>query len=32
MYVDGDEGLELHELSDAGHKVAKARARDILRR
>ena len=32
LYVDGDEGLELPEVSRAEHKAAKAKARDILRR
>lgn len=32
LYVDGDEGLVLPELSRAEHKAAKAKARDILRR
>jgi hypothetical protein len=31
LYVDGDEGLNLPELSKADHKVAKAKAREILR-
>ncbi|SDC46196.1 hypothetical protein SAMN05444679_103130 [Variovorax sp. CF079] len=31
LYVDGNEGLVLPELSRAEHKAAKAKARDILR-
>lgn len=32
LYADGDEGLELPELSRASHRDAKARAKAILRR
>jgi hypothetical protein len=32
LYADGDEGLELPELSRASHREAKARAEAILRR
>ena len=32
LYVDGDEGLSLPELSRAEHKAAKAKATEILRR
>lgn len=31
LYVDGDEGLELPELSRAEHKAAKVKAREVLR-
>lgn len=32
LYADGDEGLELPELSQASHREAKAKAKAILRR
>lgn len=32
LYADGDEGLELPELSRASHRVAKAKAKAILQR
>lgn len=32
LYVDGDEGLNLPEISKADHKAAKAKAQEILRR
>jgi len=31
LYVDGDEGLRLPELSKADHKAVKAKAQEILR-
>lgn len=30
MYVDGDEGLVLPDLSPAGHQAAKAKAKELV--